>query len=246
MSGRIETEHLAVGFGDHVVVDAVDLRLEPGDALALVGSNGSGKSTLLRSLVGLLPPLSGRVDVEGRIGYLGQDHAQSFVLALRALDVVRMGRFGRLGLVRRPSAADHRAVDEAMVRTGCREFGNRPMRELSGGQRQRVRLAQVLATQADLLLVDEPTAAIDAAGREHWLEIVAQERARGAIVVSATHDIGEAARSSQVLLLAGRVVAAGPPAAVLTPAHLLATFGIALAQIDSVVVATEEPHRHDH
>ncbi|MFM7536095.1 MAG: metal ABC transporter ATP-binding protein [Acidimicrobiales bacterium] len=246
MSVSVRAADLSVGYRGSPVVAGVDVALGPGDALALVGSNGSGKSTVLRTVVGLLEPIAGTVAVTGSVGYLGQTHHDAAVLPLRARDVVHMGRFARLGLLRRPGPADRRAVARAMDRMGCDHLADQPFNELSGGQRQRVRLAQALAAEADVLVVDEPTAGIDAAGRERWLDVVAQERSRGAIVVSATHDIGEATRCSQVLLLAHRVVASGPPPAVLTAEHLLAAFGIALAEVDSVVVASEEPHHHDH
>jgi ABC-type Mn2+/Zn2+ transport system ATPase subunit len=242
----VRAESLDVGHDGHAVVRGLELHLDPGRSLALVGSNGSGKSTVLRTLVGLLRPIAGVVAVDGRIGYLGQSHHHGFVLPTRAVDVVRMGRFGRLGWRRRFGPADHAAVATAMARMDCAALASRPFSELSGGQRQRIRLAQVLAGEADVLVLDEPTAAIDAAGRELYLRVVGEEQQRGAIVVTATHDIGEAARCDQVLLLAGRVVASGTPAEVLTAEHLLAAFGIALAHVESVVLATEEAHRHEH
>lgn len=251
----VVAEGLAVGYRGHAVVTGLDLRLDGGQILALVGTNGSGKSTLLKTIAGLLAPMAGRLEVLGaapgrtpaRMAYLGQRHSHDFVLPLRVRDVVRMGRFANHGLLGRMGRLDEELVDEAMARTGVEALARRPLADLSGGQQQRTYLAQALARRADLLVLDEPTAGIDAVGRDVYERAVLDERARGAAVVVATHDIGEAQRADAVLLLAGRVVAAGPPAEVLTPAHLLDAFGVGLQAVDGGgFLAPEEPHAHDH
>jgi ABC-type Mn2+/Zn2+ transport system ATPase subunit len=227
---------LAVGYRGEVVVDGIDVRVAPGTSLALVGTNGSGKSTLLKTLVGIQPLLRGDLRVLGRapgdsprgVGYLSQFHASGFVLPLRAIDVVRMARFPNQGLLGRATAEDRELVEWALERMGVIDLARSPLRSLSGGQRQRVYLAQVLARRADVLLLDEPDAGLDAAGREHYLDAFAGELRRGAAIVTATHDIGEAIEYAQVLLLARRVVALGPGREVLTPDRLMETFGIVI------------------
>lgn len=244
---------LAVGYAGRAVVAGLDLAVGPGSVLALVGTNGSGKSTLLKTIAGLIPPVSGEVEVLGgapgtqaqRLAYLGQFHRGSFVLPLRARQVVRMGRYANHGLLGRLGPVDEDLVDEAMARTGVSDLAARPLAELSGGQQRRTYLAQVLARRADLLVLDEPTAGIDAGGREVYEQAVAEERARGATVVVATHDIGDAQRADVVVLLAGRVVAAGPPDRVLTPGHLIDAFGIGLHPVEGGLVVAERPHGHD-
>ncbi|MCC6222147.1 MAG: metal ABC transporter ATP-binding protein [Thermoleophilia bacterium] len=242
----------AVGYGGRVVVDGIDLELPPGASLALVGTNGSGKSTLLRTLVGLLDPCGGKVRVLGgrpgaapeRVGYLGQFHASGSVLQLRAADVVRMGRFAGKGLLGRLDDGDRRLVREALERMGAAAFAGEPVASLSGGQRQRVYIAQALARRADLLVLDEPAASLDAAGRALLDEALAAERRRGAAIVTATHDIGDAMRSDLVLLLARRVVALGPPRQVLTPEALLQTFGLAIRALEGGIMVMDSSHGH--
>lgn len=232
----IVTRGLAVGYRGDVVVEGIDVRVAPGTSLALVGTNGSGKSTLLKTLVGLQPRLGGELVVLGteagssprRVGYLAQFHASGFVLPLRAIDVVRMARFPSLGLLGRTTSYDHDLVAWAMEMMGVTDLARAPLRSLSGGQRQRVYLAQVLARRADLILLDEPNAGLDAGGRERYLDAFAAELRRGAALVTATHDIGEAIEYDQVLLLARRVVALGPGRDVLTPDRLMETFGIVI------------------
>jgi ABC-type Mn2+/Zn2+ transport system ATPase subunit len=249
----VRAEHLDVGYDGRTVVGDVHLELAAGRSLALVGTNGSGKSTLLRTLVGLLPPVAGRLEILGappgrspsRVGYLGQFHSTGSVLPLRSVDVVRMGRFPRPGLLGRLGRVDEQVVQESMARTGVAHLRDVPVRVLSGGQRQRVHLAQVLAREADLLVLDEPTAGLDAGGREVYLEAAASERARGAALVTATHDIGEALQADAAMLIAGRVVASGHPEDVLTPEHLLETFGVALQTFGSRIVSVERDHSHD-
>jgi len=228
---------LDVGYGGDIVVRGIDLDVPSGSSLALVGTNGSGKSTLIKTLVGLIPSAGGSLDVLGlppgkapkRIAYHSQFHASGYILPIRVIDVVRMGRYPALGLTGRMGPHDHALVEEGMRRMGVSNLSTAPMRSLSGGQLQRVYLAQVLARQADLIVLDEPTAGIDAGGRALYLDAFAAELRRGAAIVTATHDIAEAVEYDQVLLLARRVIALGPGREVLTPDQLMETFGIVIS-----------------
>lgn len=232
----IHARSLDVGYGGEVVIPGIDLALQAGGSLALVGTNGSGKSTLIKTLVGLLPVSGGSLQVLGaapgkspsRIAYHSQFHTSGYILPIRVIDVVRMARYPSLGLLQRLGSRDHELVAQGMERMGIGHLAQAPMRSLSGGQLQRVYLAQVLAREADLIVVDEPTAGIDAGGRELYLDAFAAELRRGAAIVTATHDIAEAVEYDQVLLLARRVIALGPGSEVLTPDRLMETFGIVI------------------
>jgi ABC-type Mn2+/Zn2+ transport system ATPase subunit len=237
----IAARDLSVGYAGVPLVAGIDLVVPPHGSLALVGTNGSGKSTLLRSLAGLLPPVAGSLVVLGtkpggmphRLAYLAQFHASGFILPLQAIEVVRMARFPERGLLGRLRSEDHDLVAWAMQAMGVANLARSPLRSLSGGQRQRVYLAQALARRADLIVLDEPTAGLDAGGRELYLQAFAGELARGVSIVNATHDISEAIEYDQVMLLARRVVALGPGVEVLTADRLLETFGIVV----------RDPHR---
>ncbi|RPJ60247.1 MAG: ATP-binding cassette domain-containing protein, partial [Dehalococcoidia bacterium] len=161
-----------------------------------------------------------------RIAYLSQFHVSGFVLPLRAIDVVRMGRFSKLGLWGKATREDEELVTESMKQMGIDHLANTPLWYLSGGQQQRTYIAQVLAHRADLLVLDEPTAGLDAAGQEIFLQAMKKELSRGAALVTATHDIKEASNCNLVMLLARQVVAIGTPQEILTPDLLLKTFGI--------------------
>jgi ABC-type Mn2+/Zn2+ transport system ATPase subunit len=250
----ILARHLNIGYKDAVVVPDINFELRKGQAIALIGTNGSGKSTLLRTIVNLLPLKGGQLSVFGRspgsdpqrIAYLGQFHNSGFILPLRAIDVVRMGRFPVHGLLGQMGKADDEIVMSAMRTMGIERLADIPLRFLSGGQQQRTYLAQVLAHRADLLLLDEPTAGLDAGGRDLYLQAILSERSRGASVVSATHDIQEeAAVCDQVMLLARRVVALGSPQNILTPEALLETFGIVVTGDQKHLRVLESKHGHD-
>ena len=232
-TATISADHLCVGYGKHPVVEGVMLDMYPGELLVLIGTNGSGKSTLLKTLAGLIHPVHGDLHVLGqhagqlptRVAYLPQHPVSSHTLPLQVRDVVTMGRFAHLGLFKRTSSSDRAIVNSAMQRTGIDEQASEPIRDLSGGQQQRTHLAQVLAREAEILLLDEPTAALDINARKLVAELIAGERARGVTVVMATHELADAAQATSVMLLAQRVVSMGPPKDALRDEYLRECFG---------------------
>ena len=245
---------LTVGYSGEAVVEGISFTLPQGQAMALIGTNGSGKSTLLKTTVGLLQPLGGELTVFGmkpgvsarRIAYLGQFHNAGFILPLRAADVVSMGRFPLHGLVGKMDDEDYQITMGAMRTMGVEKLADMPLRSLSGGQQQRIYLAQVLAHKADLLVMDEPTSGLDAGGRELYLQALHDELCRGASILVATHDIQEEATlCQQVMLLARRVVAFGPPQQVLNSATLLETFGIVIGKGQKRPAVLEREHHHE-
>lgn len=255
MSDAVRARSVAVGWDGRVVVEGITLSVAPGTTLAIVGTNGSGKSTFLRTVVGLQPPLRGTLEVLGeapgaqpaRVAYVGQFHPQGFVLPLRVRDVVAMGRFPRLGLLGRPGADDRALVEEAMERMDILPLARRALRDLSGGQRQRAYVAQALAQRADLLVLDEPASGLDPAARELLTRALDDERDRGAAVIHSTHDVREAMLADQALLMAGRVVAVGPPERVVSREAVIATFGLVLGDLpDGTPIALDPGHAHGH
>jgi ABC-type Mn2+/Zn2+ transport system ATPase subunit len=249
----ITAEDLSIGYKEETIVSGINFELHKGEAIALIGTNGSGKSTLLKTVVNLLKPLAGQLAIFGlppgenpqRIAYLGQFHNSGFILPLRAIDVVRMGRYPLHGLLGRMTRLDEEIVREAINRMGIGSQANAPLRFLSGGQQQRVYLAQVLAHRADLLVMDD-LHTVWMRGRELYLKAVYDELSRGASVVLATHDIqDEASICHQVMLLARKVVAYGPPDKVITPQALLETFGVVINEEKRRLSVIETHHCHD-
>ncbi|MFM8815545.1 MAG: metal ABC transporter ATP-binding protein [Actinomycetes bacterium] len=230
---NVHAHNLAVGHGHHPVVEHISFDLAPGDLLVLIGTNGSGKSTLLKTLAGLLAPLDGDLSVLGgapgakpnEVAYLPQHPISTHTLPLRVQDVVAMGRYAALGLMRPMRNNDREAVRTAMARTGADVVATTPIRDLSGGQQQRAHLAQVITREAKVLLLDEPTAGLDINGRRLVAEIIAEERAKGCTVVLATHELSDAENATAVMLLAQRVVAMGPPSEALRDDYLRECFG---------------------
>jgi ABC-type Mn2+/Zn2+ transport system ATPase subunit len=248
-------DHLDIGYEKVTVVTDVSFELSCGESLALVGINGSGKSTLLKTIVGLIEPIHGKVNVLGsqphkafrKLAYLSQSHSSGFILPLRVIDVVRMGRFSDRGLLGRMTPEDDEIVHDSMVHMGVDDLAGAPLRSLSDGQQQRVYIAQALARQADLLILDEPTSNIDAAGREVFAKVLEEELSRGAMALLATHDIQQAMDCDQTMLLAKQVVAMGPGKEILTPEALLKTFGIVLFLEDrkQTIGVLEREHGHE-
>lgn len=220
-----EVSGLRVRLGGRQVLDSIDLTAHAGEVLALVGPNGAGKSTLLAALAADLPAESGAVHIDGRPvadwaapelalrrAVLPQSAALAFPFPVE--DVVRMGRAPWAGTDR--ADEDGPAVAAAMAATEVTEFAGRPFSALSGGERARVALARVLAQRAPLLLLDEPTAALDLRHQELVLRICRERAAAGDAVVVVLHDLGLAAAYADraAVLHEGRIAVAGPPAEV--------------------------------
>ena len=180
---------IRVDFGETRALDGVDIDITAGALTVIVGANGSGKSTLMEVLAGARTPSAGTVRVHAPSrAFVPQRAAVAERLPLTVRDVVVVGTWGRVGLLRRPGRADRAAVDDALRRLGMTALQRKPFGALSGGQRQRALLAQGLARGADLLLLDEPTTALDAASAVLIRRAIAEETARGATVVCVSHD----------------------------------------------------------
>lgn len=247
----VEAEAAVFVRGGRVAL-SVDRLVLPFGVTALVGPNGSGKSTLLHAITGLLIPASGRLRVLGhapptvrrRVAYVLQAQRAPANLPVTVREVVALGRAPLLGPIRRPRPADNAAVDEAIERMELADLSRRHLAELSGGQRQRVFVAQGLAQDADVLLLDEATAGLDLASVERIRAAVTAERDRGRAVLIATHDLAEAADADTAVLLARRVVAAGPPAGVLRPENLEAAYGGRMIRVGESLLSLDDGSHH--
>lgn len=239
---------LVLAYGRHIALRAGSFEIPSGALTCLIGPNGSGKSTLLHAVAALVAPVQGTVEVLGRPARASQRHVAYVLQAARTneelpvtvKEVVTMGRYAARGHFGRLRASDRRAVDDAIERLGLADLTRRHLGELSGGQRQRVFVAQGLAQDADVLLLDEPLTGLDIPSHEQIDTIVEEEVARGRTVVVSTHDIDEARRARHVLLLAGRVVAAGLPEQALDAERLAEAYGSHFAHFDEARVVLDD------
>ncbi|MFC4852182.1 zinc ABC transporter ATP-binding protein AztA [Actinophytocola glycyrrhizae] len=223
---EIEIADLVVRYGRQVALRGLTTDLPGARVTALLGPNGSGKSSLLGVIAGVVPRAAGTVERRGtrRPAYVVQRSAVD-TLPVTVRDTVAMGRWAHRGPWRRLTRRDRAVVDNCLDRLDIGDLAGRPLGALSGGQRQRALVAQGLAQESGLLLLDEPAAGVDLAAGELIATAVAEEAARGVTVVLATHDLATAERAGHCLLLAdGRLLAQGPPGEVLTPAALARTW----------------------
>jgi ABC-type Mn2+/Zn2+ transport system ATPase subunit len=244
-------EGLTLAYGARAALIGATFQIPPGASVALIGPNGSGKSTLLRALAGLLAPRLGRLDVpararRGAVALVLQTTDVDRTLPITVRETVTMARYATRGAFGRLRAADRAAVRDALDRLQVADLAGRQLHELSGGQRQRVLVAQGLAQQADLQLLDEPVTGLDVVSRALILDAVAAETAAGRTVVVSTHDLDDARRADLVLLLANRVVACGPPDEVLVEDLLSAAYGGRVLRLPSGLVVVDDPHHVNH
>ena len=233
----LEVRGITVTIDGKTLVEDLSVTVEAGEVVGLVGPNGAGKSTLLRAATGVRAS-NGTVRLEGRAlsevprGELYRTLAvvqqlPEAPLSMTVGDLVMLGRYPHLGLFRRESERDHEIVRAAMVRTGCAAFADRMLGTLSGGERRRAFIARALAQEPRLLLLDEPTANLDADAQAQILELLRDLAMTGVGVLVVMHDLTFAAAYCDRLLLMhrGRLVASGAPQEVLAPAHVAAVYG---------------------
>ena len=235
----LRCQGVRLAHGTHTVLDGIDLELQQGAVTLLAGRNGSGKSTLLRVLCGLVAPLQGSVSLDGRpLGSIApRERALRLGLVPQQVDcpfeftgreLVELGRHPHRGAFAAPTAADRHAVDEAIRAVDAASFADRPVTTLSGGELRRIAIARALATEASILLLDEPTANLDA---EHALQLtvlLGALAARGATLLVASHDLNLLGPCARELLLLheGRIARRGAPEQVLTEEAVEQVFGV--------------------
>lgn len=240
----LEACGIEADLGGSPVLRGVDLRVEPGEVVGLVGPNGAGKSTLLRVATGLVDPTRGHVRVAGRsLADLSRRELARQVAVVQQLpeaphamqvrELVTLGRHPHLPLLGRESARDLAIVEEAIRLAGCLGLADRALGTLSGGERRRAFIARALAQEASLLLLDEPTANLDAGAQSEILELVTKLTRSGTGVLLVVHDLTLAAAFCHrvVLLDRGRVVAEGPPHDVVTDDIVRRVYGPAVSVI---------------
>ncbi|MEM9710033.1 MAG: metal ABC transporter ATP-binding protein [Pseudomonadota bacterium] len=236
-----DIQGLTVSYGPKPAVFSVDMGAPEGSMTAIVGPNGAGKSTLLKAALGLQPCLSGRAYAFGapvaamrdRIAYVPQRTSVDWDFPTRVIDVVEMGLYRQVGLLGRFRATHRKAAEAALDRVGMTDFATRQIGQLSGGQQQRVFLARALAQDADLYLLDEPFAGVDAATEKAIIAVLKGLKAENKTVVAVHHDLSTVPEYfDRVVLLNVRKIAEGPVAETFTGANLQATYGGRLAARD--------------
>ena len=230
----LEIHNLTVSYHRKPVLWDIDLTVPQGTLAGIIGPNGAGKSTLIKSVMGILPADSGYAHMFGqpldhvrsRVSYVPQRESVDWDFPASALDVVLMGRYGKLGIFRRPRAADRETAMDCLKKVGMDGFASRQISQLSGGQQQRVFLARALAQDADLYLMDEPFAGIDAATEAAVIQLLTDMKDAGKTVVVVHHDLQSAADYFDwIILLNMRLVASGPTGQVFTQELLERAYG---------------------
>jgi manganese/zinc/iron transport system ATP- binding protein len=234
----LEVHDLTVSYQTRPVLWNIDFRIPEGKLVAIVGPNGAGKSTLVKAILNLIPATSGWVKIYGepyqkvrlRVGYVPQRESVDWDFPTTALDVVTMGRYGKLGWCRRPGKKDREAARNVLYQVGMNSFENRQISQLSGGQQQRVFLARALAQEADLYFMDEPFAGVDAVTEKAIVQLLFDLRRQSKTVLVVHHDLQTVREYFDwVLLLNMRLITVGPTAEVFTEENLRKTYGGKLA-----------------
>lgn len=243
-------DEATVAYGRVPALERVSGRVPAGRTIALIGPNGAGKSTLIRAVLGLVPVVSGSITVLGQtpvrarrdVGYVPQADTLDADFPVSVGQVVLMGRYRRIGWVRRPGAEDRAAAANALDTVGLAHRAKDRFGTLSGGQRQRVLLARAIAAAPRLLLLDEPFNGVDAVSQDALLAALGKLTAAGTAVVISTHDLALAHLAcDDVCLLNRHQFAFGPPAATLTPELLRATYGGAAVELGAHGVIVARP-----
>jgi len=248
----LDVHDVTVAYHRKPVLWDVDLTIETPRLVGIVGPNGAGKSTLLKAILGLVPAASGQVSVFGGslkqhrklVGYVPQRESVDWDFPVSAFDVVLMGTYGQLGWFRRPGRKQRIWAKECLAKVGMADFARRQIGQLSGGQQQRIFLARALAQNAQLYLMDEPMAGVDAATEQVVFELLQEMRDDGKTVVAVHHDLRTVPQYfDDVLLLNMRLVAMGPVAETFNQENLRKTYGGRLGILDEAGEALRSQER---
>jgi manganese/zinc/iron transport system ATP- binding protein len=245
----LEVHDLTVAYHHKPVLYGVDLRIPPGKLIGLIGPNGAGKSTLIKAIMGLIPTDSGWVRLFGesnkknlrRVGYVPQRESVDWDFPVNVMDVVLMGRYGKLGLFKRPKKQDRDIACACLEKVKMMPYADRQIANLSGGQQQRVFLARALAQESDLYLMDEPFAGVDAATESSIIALLHELRKQGKTILVVHHDLPTARNYFDMLVLLNmRLVDFGPTEEVFTYDKLQKTYGGRLTILSEVADAVRQ------
>lgn len=248
----LELHDLTVAYHKKPVLYGVDVEVPPSSLIGIIGPNGAGKSTLIKAVMGLLPIAGGWVKIFGksyrenchRVGYVPQRESVDWDFPVNVMDVVLMGRYGKLKLGQRPTKEDREIARDCLDKVKMLPFSNRQIGNLSGGQQQRVFLARALAQESDLYLMDEPFVGVDAATEAAIITLLRELKSRGKTLLVVHHDLASAREYfDHLLLLNMRLVAFGKTEEVFTPEILQTTYGGRLTILSDVVQAVAEQKR---
>ena len=239
---------MTVSYGQKPAVFSVDMTIESARMTAIIGPNGAGKSTLLKAALGILKPLAGTTTVFGkpveqqrhRIAYVPQRASVDWDFPTRVIDVVLMGLYPQLGLLGRVRPAHRAKAEDCLTRVGMQDFAGRQIGQLSGGQQQRVFLARALAQDADLYLLDEPFAGVDAATEKAIISVLKSLRDAGKTVVAVHHDLSTVTDYfDNVFLINTRRIAEGPVKSTFVSRNLQDAYGgrLAGAQMEALALS---------
>ncbi|MCF6443985.1 manganese/iron ABC transporter ATP-binding protein [Nereida sp. MMG025] len=220
----------------HTALHDASFEIPRGTVTALVGVNGAGKSTLFKAIMGFVPTAKGTINILGMsvkdalaqnlVAYVPQAEEVDWSFPVLVEDVVMMGRYGHMGFFRRPSAADHAAVEQALNRVNMQDFRHRQIGELSGGQRKRVFLARALAQDGKVILLDEPFTGVDVKTEEQIVQLLRELRDEGRVMLVSTHNLGSVPEfCDRTILVKGTVLGYGPTETTFTRANLEMAFG---------------------
>jgi ABC-type Mn2+/Zn2+ transport system ATPase subunit len=254
----IRFDHASFGFPGVIALKDISLSINTGEFLGVIGPNGSGKTTLCRAVLGLMAPIEGHLHIfdcacdelrchhRAKIGYLPQKGVVDRNFPVTVLETVMMGRYGALGLFKRPGPKDQEIAIESLTHVGMERHKDTALGHLSGGQQQRVFIARALAQQPKVLLLDEPTTGLDITAQHNVIELVEHLHDElGLTVLLITHDINMIrSRVDRLVLLKTRLYAAGPPADVLKPEILSEVYGKELVITEKDFVIVEDYHHH--
>jgi manganese/zinc/iron transport system ATP- binding protein len=249
MPSALQVHQLTVNYDQTPVLWDISLVIPKGAMMGIIGPNGAGKSTFLKAILGLVTPLSGRVEFLGRslkqvrqqVAYMPQRESVDWNFPITVQDLVLMGRYGKLGLFKRPRAADWEAVHHYLNIVGLLNYAHRQISQLSGGQQQRAFLARALLQEAEIYLMDEPFTGVDLATETTMIQLLKQLRTQGKTVLVVHHDLNTIEQYFDwIMMLNTRLVAYGEVTQTFTPEALYSTYGKSSALFDEAFKLSQQ------